>query len=57
MVKSKFKSVTLWVNFAGLFALGVLNTFGIVETDHAMVGYVATIANFMLRFKTTQPVV
>jgi hypothetical protein len=53
-MKSKFKSVTLWVNFAGLLALGICNTFGIVETDHAAVGYVLTIANFALRFKTTE---
>jgi hypothetical protein len=56
-MKSKLKSWTLWVNFAGAVALAFLQYFGTVDDQTATAGYVATVANFLLRFKTSQPII
>ena len=58
MTKSPWKSVTLWVNLAGAIAvgaLGVLGDQGLGGAQWFAIGLAA--ANFLLRFKTAEPIV
>ncbi len=54
--KNPFKSVTLWVNMLGGAAVAVLTVIGDV-TSAPWVAMALAGANFLLRFKTTQPIV
>ena len=55
MSKSPLKSWTLWVNVVGGAAVAVLTQLGVV-IDAEWIAIGLAVANFALRFKTTQPV-
>jgi hypothetical protein len=56
-MKSKLTSWTLWVNAVGAAALLVLTQLQAVSPETAWVATALAVANFALRFKTTQPIV
>ena len=56
MKKNPFKSWTLWVNVLGGAAVAALTIVGDV-TSAPWVAMDLAGANFLLRFKTTQPIV
>lgn len=57
MVKEKLKSWTLWVNAASALAVHVLEQLSVVSPETAWIATALVVANFGLRFKTTQPIV
>lgn len=58
-MKSKFRSVTLWINVAGALGMAVAQAFGAIDTDNpaAWAMYLSSVANFAQRFKTTKAIV
>ena len=56
MKKNPFKSWTLWVNVLGGAAVAALTIIGDI-TSAPWVAMALAGANFLLRFKTTQPIV
>jgi hypothetical protein len=56
-IKAKLKSATLWINAAGAFAAQVLGVLQAISPETSWVVTALAVANFALRFKTTQPIV
>ena len=56
-MKSKFKSWTLWVNFVGGVGALFLQQFDLVQPEAAWSIAASAVVNFLLRFKTSQPIV
>lgn len=57
MKKSPLKSVTLWINLAGGVIVGALGVIGDHGVDASWVAIALAAGNFLLRFKTSQPIV